>query len=271
MNYEALSPEFDRRMRIHVERIVRPIAARESRKDRMREELLAHLTAAFVELRADTSDDVLALIRAKERLGASSEITVALRGAVPRFERVLFASQSGPTRIERWAKRKSGEAIWRFALRNVALCAGAMIGSVLVAVLLALGGVGLSRANIGIPWRRVGMSAPVWFGLISTILGAAFVVPFLSEAASAAWRARPRRYLVVGGGALTCLLLVAVIATAFRAAIYGSHYWAAWGPDLKVFIGLVAVSPVVFVLVTLTAASERRRYERWTGLDLAEG
>ena len=45
---------------IYVERIVRPVRARQSRKLRMRRELLAHLEAALEEERCNRSDDAAA-------------------------------------------------------------------------------------------------------------------------------------------------------------------------------------------------------------------
>ena len=53
------------RLKIYVERIVRPISANYARKDKMREELLAHLTALYEEEMSGESEDGVADARAR--------------------------------------------------------------------------------------------------------------------------------------------------------------------------------------------------------------
>ena len=57
----------------------------------MREELLAHLTAAFDEEAARLGDDRAALGRTLRRFGDPADLTRELQAAVPWLERVLFA------------------------------------------------------------------------------------------------------------------------------------------------------------------------------------
>ncbi len=87
----------------HVERVVRPVWAGASRKRRMRQELSAHLTAAYEEERARLGDDRVALNLALARFGDPAELTRELQAAVPWWERVLFA-RTGSERYDRRAR-----------------------------------------------------------------------------------------------------------------------------------------------------------------------
>ena len=77
---------------IQVERIVRPIAATQARKLRMRVELLAHLQSALDEERARScGDDQAAVEQVKRRLGDPVDLTRELQQTVPFLERHLLA------------------------------------------------------------------------------------------------------------------------------------------------------------------------------------
>jgi len=88
----------------HVEQIVRPIAATQSTKLRMRRELLAHLDAAYREELARDPDRAIDL--AKARLGEPAEITRQLQRSVSLPERLLLSSLT-PARFNRFEKRVS--------------------------------------------------------------------------------------------------------------------------------------------------------------------
>lgn len=76
-------------LKVHVERIVRPIRASPWRKDRMREELVAHLTATYQEEFARDGHEAASLTRALERFGKPEQLRRALQDSVPRVERIL--------------------------------------------------------------------------------------------------------------------------------------------------------------------------------------
>ena len=71
-------------LKIVVERAVRPVRATMARKRRMREELLAHLTAIFEEESAKLADERAALDQAKQRFGDPRELTGQLQETVSR-------------------------------------------------------------------------------------------------------------------------------------------------------------------------------------------
>ncbi|GMV91306.1 MAG: hypothetical protein AMXMBFR82_10840 [Candidatus Hydrogenedentota bacterium] len=75
-------------LRVHVERIVRPIRAGVLRKNRMRDELLGHLKTAFEEERFRTRSDAEAEQRAVARLGDPDALREELQRAVPWYERL---------------------------------------------------------------------------------------------------------------------------------------------------------------------------------------
>jgi len=66
-----------------VEQAVRPVRATMARKRRMREELLAHLTAIFEEEVETLGDDQAALDQAKRRFGDSRELTGSFKRLCP--------------------------------------------------------------------------------------------------------------------------------------------------------------------------------------------
>jgi hypothetical protein len=70
-------------LRILVERSVRPVQASTPRKGKMREELLAHVTAVFEEEAARLGDERLALERTEQRFGNLGELSGQLQGSVP--------------------------------------------------------------------------------------------------------------------------------------------------------------------------------------------
>jgi hypothetical protein len=107
-------------LKIVVERAVRPVRATMVRKRRMREELLAHLSAIFEEEAARLGDERAALERAAERFGDPAELTAELQQSVPRWDR--FRAVLGKA-----LDLAPGESLlrlaWRFAVITAVLSA----------------------------------------------------------------------------------------------------------------------------------------------------
>src|SRR5258707_1224665 len=93
-------------LKIIVERAVRPIRASTSRKRKMREELLAHLSGVFEEESAKLGDDRAALERTALRFGDHAEVTGQLQESVPAGDRIMRLLEGRP-----------GESMLRGALR----------------------------------------------------------------------------------------------------------------------------------------------------------
>lgn len=70
-------------LKIIVERAVRPVVASFSCKRKMREELLAHVSAVFEEEEGKLGDAQAALVRTQERFGQAAELTAELQASVP--------------------------------------------------------------------------------------------------------------------------------------------------------------------------------------------
>lgn len=70
-------------LKILVERAVRPVRASMSRKRKMREELLAHVSAVFEEEAARLDNEQAALERTAQRFGNPAELTGQLQVSVP--------------------------------------------------------------------------------------------------------------------------------------------------------------------------------------------
>lgn len=100
-------------LKIIVERAVRPIVASSFRKRAIREELLAHVSAAFEEEQARGGDESAALARTAERFGDPAELTAQLQAAVPALDAY--------NRVGDWLWYQPGEATWQRGLRLMIL------------------------------------------------------------------------------------------------------------------------------------------------------
>ena len=94
------------RLKIIVERVVRPVRASTARKGKMREELLAHVVGVFEEEWAKLGDERAAVERTALRFGNPAEVTSQLQESVPARDAV-----------RRYWEGRPGEAAWRTAIR----------------------------------------------------------------------------------------------------------------------------------------------------------
>jgi len=258
MNKE-LSSELDQRLRIHVERIVRPVRAAERRKDRMREELLAHATAAFQEERQahDSDDDSVEAVF--DRLGKSAELSRELQAGVSWIERLLFTGQRGPTRVQRWLYRKPGESIWHLTAR-CAVIYGLCLALAMALPVLCIALFCVETSKI---WRVIEIW-PLFLGIWLWSLGNAVSAEALHRVI---WGAVRRFdiaagiYLLYSLGAFLILLWVRRIANDWCFLI---------GLDLWGWAGVASVAPVILIVSSRLGYLEHQRFHRWTGLDLAE-
>jgi hypothetical protein len=139
-----------------VDRVVRPVWARTTRKRRMRQELLAHLRAAYEEERTRLGDDRLALTQALARFGDPAELTRELQAAVPWWERVLFA-RAGSDRFDRRFKAAfcgTGEAPRRDAVLLAGLLAGLTFAMLVLLPLVNVAG-GKEWSAAFVPWDEM--------------------------------------------------------------------------------------------------------------------
>jgi hypothetical protein len=154
--YRAESPDEIRLAQmIVVERVVRPVRANIARKRRMRDELLAHLSAIYDDELARSEDPVAAVNAAAKRFGNTIELTAELQATVPRREQWEHSLESwfgwhAPETATRWMSRV---AIQLFLI---------MFGTCLLTATLAFG--------------EFGWSYGVWL-TVRPIAAAALVMP----------------------------------------------------------------------------------------------
>ena len=96
-------------LKILVERAVRLVRASMSRKRKMREELLAHVTAVFEEEAARLDDEQAALERTAQRFGNPAELTGQLQQSVPTLDSI--------ERFADWVSFRPCESTLRRAVR----------------------------------------------------------------------------------------------------------------------------------------------------------
>jgi hypothetical protein len=77
-------------LKILVERAVRPVRASTSYKCKVREELLAHVSAVFEQEASSLGDEQAALERAEQRFGNPAELTGQLQESVPASYRLAW-------------------------------------------------------------------------------------------------------------------------------------------------------------------------------------
>ncbi|MCX5771447.1 MAG: permease prefix domain 1-containing protein [Candidatus Hydrogenedentes bacterium] len=117
-------------LRVHVERIVRPIRATAGRKNKMREELLAHLMQKAEALMAKGADEATACAQAIEQLGGPAALRADLQATVPALERLACLPLPASPFLDRYFEKDEGETPLHFALvrtSHMALAIGAIL------------------------------------------------------------------------------------------------------------------------------------------------
>jgi hypothetical protein len=110
-----MSESTSRQLKILVERAVRPVRASTGSKRKMREELLAHVTAVFEEEVARLADEQAALERTAQRFGNPAELTGQLQESVPALDSI----QRFAERLVDWVFVRPRESTLRRAVRYV--------------------------------------------------------------------------------------------------------------------------------------------------------
>ena len=175
------------RLRDLVERVVGPVCASESRKDRMREELFAHLATSFEEELVHLGEEGAAVERAVNRLGEAGELTRSLQDSVPWIERVMYTRLVSTGRLETYWRRRHDESLTHYATRTMFWMTASVAGADLVGVMVAVAG-----REQPVDWPV----AAVWSAAALLVVAAgAFASPFLCEGMVRALEAEsPRGY-----------------------------------------------------------------------------
>jgi hypothetical protein len=264
-------------LRIHVERIVRPIRAAAGRKNTMRNELLAHLVQKAEALIAGGADESTACAEAIEQLGDPAALRADLQATVPALERIAYARLPDFGFFDAYFEKHTGESALHFAFVRTAFIASA-IGIVLL-VMLAARGLGLlpfSRQRTGFAgycammlsffylWTVVSNFAAYWLVDVTGFRG------FMSKMTPGpAW---------IKAGALClfmCVDIALLIAPMFLflwivnpddAAILIGIFGGELGRQLA--IGIVSVLLVLFPILIVAMKYEHEQWLKWGNLHI---
>ncbi len=118
-----------------VERAVRPVRATTPRKRKMREELLAHLSAIYDEEQAERNDPAAAVRAAAERFGDPTALARELDRSLSWSERVGYVA-------ERWFAWRAPESVLRYAWRLAANTLVVMVSAFFLTLVVTLASVG---------------------------------------------------------------------------------------------------------------------------------
>jgi len=230
-------------LKILVERAVRLVRASTSRKRKMREELLAHVSGVFEAELAQLGDERAALERATQRFGSPAEVTSQLQGSIPASDWIL-----------RYWEGRPEEPALRSALR-IGWMTVALALVVFAGVLVAMGGVNT--------WPREALIlvASAIFALPVYLFGLTLLTDWMEKALQEqAGQSRLKIALIVAGSWLIMMLWVAAMT------------WPAEEWDyLTAILLTVWLTPLALLIpyaLAQSAALRRRYHEEWANLPI---
>jgi len=269
-------------LKVHVERIVRPIRASGRRKDRMREELLTHLTATYQEEIAREGNESAALARALERFGNPDDLRRELQASVLLPEQILFAGFLCHARYVAFLRRlgkQQDESALRYATRVT--LAVAVVWGIADVLIIAL-----------ILTQHLWQGKPVWpalnwaLHLLGAFHGPMLAYYFLCALCVDRFRhaisARPLQLRNALRSAAWCALAIPItVGTGVLVWILAP---SSFPPDrfgrvpdvevvrifLPVFWAAVVATPLLLAWTGLSGLADRKRYQEWESLKLDE-
>jgi ATP-dependent Clp protease ATP-binding subunit ClpC len=228
--------------------VVRPVRAGIDRKRKMREELLAHVTAIF-EDEATCGDESAALARTAERFGDPAELTRQLQTSVRRRERAAYL-------VEWFVGDPSRESAARRGLRYAALIwAGCTVALVVISVMIVRWEEWLTLARL-----------PSWLAPVNLAF-LTFCATLLEQGMrQALFGPRGRNWAAaIAIGVATWLLVPTftfVWVYAFGGAIVATIF------DIWLLFLLGSLAPVALVSIVCLCIHEIRYREEWASLKI---
>lgn len=255
----ALAPAVERRLRVAVERIVRPVHAGELRKLRMRRELFAHALEAYAAETPRHANEDEAVAAVVQRMGVAAEVTSELQASVSLADR-----WSGWVE---WATRRRRNGPYAQHAAWMALFCSGLIGVqlVLVSATISL----LAALGCG--------SSPSFFGPAGVRTMLFVVVTSASIAAlGALCGGRVRDRLEATGNRITPSIVGLALSGGVTMWLIGLLTWqiagapaVVWSADFAIGWGfLSAFFAAATVIVSSTDLRERREIEPWLELEL---
>ena len=241
------------RLKIVVERAVRPVRASTARKRKMREELLAHVVGVFEEEAARLGDERAALERTALRFGNPAEVTRQLQESVPARDAV-----------RRYWEGRPGEPAWRTAIR-VAWVSGtiALVVAVCVLAPCTVGSVGAWPREALIQSVCAVLTIPAWLS------GVVFLTSLMEKAVSGpAGRSWLKVALVVAGSWSFMLLWFAAWSWPILSAVWAYPNLNAIVLTGFLIVPLHACALAQSSLVRRRYHEERQYHEEWGRLPI---
>ncbi len=232
-------------LKIIVERAVRPVQASTFCKRKMREELLAHVSAVFDEEFAQLGDEQAALERTALRFGSPVEVTRQLQESVPASDGIRRFWEGQPTEPAR-------RAAWRIAWITAALA--------LVVFARALFAAGWVSA-----WPRVALLVCLDTALTFPVylLGLIFLTDWMEKALHGPAEGARLKLALIGAGSWLLMMLW----------IMGLS-WSTWTGDwdyLTAILVAVWLAPAALLFpyaLAYSAVLRQRYHEQWANLSI---
>lgn len=269
-------------LRIHVERLVRPIRAYGGRKNKMREELLAHLEQRVSDARERglAEDDAIAL--AIEGMGDPAQLRAELQATIPTIERLSFVHLPVDA-LDAWFDKRDGETAAHYAWTR-AVCTVVFVLFVLVPIIAVTDGAnwlqfltGDRAWNWGDTWVVKSIYAPIL--IVCGLAIASFITYWLADLTGIRRRMSKR----TAANLITRIISVEVFFCGHVALIAALTVFAAYLTvrpdsdlvpltaatfDLQSIALILAPSLALLLLagfpfVAWSINKEHERYERW--------
>lgn len=275
-------------MRIHVERLVRPIRASEQHKNRMREEFLAHLEQRAAAARENGMSEDDAIASATKSLGDIDALRAELQATIPAVERMLF-TKTPLAVLDGWFEKRPGESGLHYAWMR-AVYTFVFVLVLFVPVLLVKDGsryLDIVTGQHGWSWSGQWAVKHVYVPL--AVLGGSAVSTFivywaadivglrrrLSNRVEASWFTRIVSFDIFVGAYFSLLLAMAVFVSIWSLR---PGRVTLLPPATATFnvqtIALITVPPLALLMLagSLVAAwgigREYKQYERWGRLEI---
>jgi hypothetical protein len=233
------------RLKIIVERAVRPVQASTARKRKMREELLAHVVGVFEEEVARLGDDRAAVERTALRFGNPAEVTSQLQESVPARDAIRRLWEGRP---EEPARRAAFRIAWVTEALALVIFAGA---------LFAGGGVSAWPQDALILGVEAVLALPAY------LFGLTFLTDWMEKALHGpAGRSRVKVTLIGVGSWLYMMLWVAVLP--WRTGPADWDYLTA----ILVAAWLAPIGCLFPYALAQSAAERRRSHQEWARLPI---
>ena len=241
------------RLKIVVERAVRPVRATMVRKRRMREELLAHLSAVFEEEAVRLGDEQAALERAGERFGDPTELTAELQQSVPRWDRLRWRLEA--------LSLVPGESPLRFA-RRLALVTAVLFGVLWLAILHVC----LFRSRL---WE-LRMQTYVLFVLAVSSVGMSYVFSALTMGfyRAMAQRDAARRRRLLWLYAVLSMPVFPVFVLLWYLTLTGDLALSLMQCGMACYVA--PLTPLLFFGAVRSMADQMRHNEEWASLRIEQ-